>query len=98
MIIVPPALPAAMTVGTVYAQSRLKKKQIFCISPPRINFCGRLNAFCFDKVRKALEYHIRHNIINELIHFTRTPTMWFSNRSDTNRAVLARKMARGLKF
>ncbi|KAI8795519.1 cation-transporting ATPase 13A3, partial [Biomphalaria glabrata] len=42
-IIVPPALPAAMTVGTVYAQSRLKKSKIFCISPPRINFCGRIN-------------------------------------------------------
>jgi P-type E1-E2 ATPase len=50
-IIVPPALPAAMTVGTVYAQNRLKKKQIYCISPPRINFCGRLNLLCFDKVR-----------------------------------------------
>ena len=36
-IVVPPALPAAMTVGTVYAQSRLKKKSIYCISPPRIN-------------------------------------------------------------
>lgn len=52
-IIVPPALPAAMTVGTVYAQNRLKKKQIYCISPPRINFCGRLNLFCFDKVRNS---------------------------------------------
>ena len=49
-IIVPPALPAAMTVGTVYAQNRLKKHGIFCISPPRINFCGRINIFCFDKV------------------------------------------------
>lgn len=54
-IIVPPALPAAMTVGTVYAQSRLKKKQIFCISPPRINFCGRLNLFCFDKTGTLTE-------------------------------------------
>ncbi|XP_052821199.1 polyamine-transporting ATPase 13A3-like isoform X2 [Mya arenaria] len=54
-IIVPPALPAAMTVGTVYAQNRLKKKQIFCISPPRINFCGRLNLFCFDKTGTLTE-------------------------------------------
>ena len=39
-IVVPPALPAAMTVGTVYAQSRLKKQSIYCISPPRyeLNF------------------------------------------------------------
>lgn len=49
-VIVPPALPAAMTIGTVYAQNRLKKTGIFCISPPRINFCGRLDLFCFDKV------------------------------------------------
>ncbi len=37
-IVVPPALPAAMTVGTVYAQSRLKKQSIYCISPPRYTF------------------------------------------------------------
>lgn len=54
-IIVPPALPAAMTVGTVYAQNRLKKQRIFCISPPRINFCGRINAFCFDKTGTLTE-------------------------------------------
>ncbi|KAL4220880.1 hypothetical protein ACF0H5_019146 [Mactra antiquata] len=54
-IIVPPALPAAMTVGTVYAQNRLRKKQIYCISPPRINFCGRLNLFCFDKTGTLTE-------------------------------------------
>lgn len=54
-IIVPPALPAAMTVGTVFAQSRLKKKGIYCISPPRINFCGRLDIFCFDKVRYIIK-------------------------------------------
>ena len=28
----------------------------------------------------------------------RKPTMWFLNRSDTNRAVQAQKMARGWKF
>nr|XP_022336548.1 probable cation-transporting ATPase 13A3 isoform X1 [Crassostrea virginica] len=54
-IIVPPALPAAMTVGTVFAQSRLRKKGIYCISPPRINFCGRLDVFCFDKTGTLTE-------------------------------------------
>lgn len=49
-IVVPPALPAAMTVGTYYAQSRLKQKGIFCISPPRINVSGKLKLVCFDKV------------------------------------------------
>ena len=34
-IVVPPALPAALTVGTVYALNRLRKQQIYCISPQR---------------------------------------------------------------
>ena len=50
-ITVPPALPAAMTAGVVYAQRRLKRLGIFCISPQRINMCGQLNLVCFDKVR-----------------------------------------------
>ncbi|XP_067879690.1 polyamine-transporting ATPase 13A3-like isoform X2 [Heterodontus francisci] len=36
-ITVPPALPAAMTAGIVYAQHRLKQKGIYSISPQRIN-------------------------------------------------------------
>lgn len=51
-IVVPPALPAALTAGTIYAQSRLKNQGIFCISPPRINISGKLSVFCFDKVRR----------------------------------------------
>ena len=49
-VAVPPVLPAALTTGTVYAQRRLKKKRIFCISPQRINMCGQINLVCFDKV------------------------------------------------
>lgn len=49
-ITVPPALPAAMTAGIVYAQRRLKRIGIFCISPQRINICGQINLVCFDKV------------------------------------------------
>jgi len=54
-IVVPPALPAAMTVGTVYAQSRLRKQGIFCISPARINVCGKLKLICFDKTGTLTE-------------------------------------------
>ncbi|XP_042231974.1 polyamine-transporting ATPase 13A3-like isoform X3 [Homarus americanus] len=54
-IVVPPALPAAMTVGTYYAQSRLKKKGIFCISPPRINVSGKTKLVCFDKTGTLTE-------------------------------------------
>uniref|UniRef100_A0A914V030 Cation-transporting ATPase n=1 Tax=Plectus sambesii TaxID=2011161 RepID=A0A914V030_9BILA len=39
-IVVPPALPAAMTIGIFAAQMRLKKRKIYCISPSTINTCG----------------------------------------------------------
>ncbi|XP_065097075.1 polyamine-transporting ATPase 13A3 isoform X1 [Paramisgurnus dabryanus] len=54
-ITVPPALPAAMTAGIVYAQRRLKKVGIFSISPQRINVCGQLNLVCFDKTGTLTE-------------------------------------------
>uniref|UniRef100_A0ABM5EJN6 Polyamine-transporting ATPase 13A3-like n=1 Tax=Pogona vitticeps TaxID=103695 RepID=A0ABM5EJN6_9SAUR len=54
-ITVPPALPAAMTAGVVYAQRRLREKQIFSISPQRINICGQLNLMCFDKTGTLTE-------------------------------------------
>lgn len=54
-ITVPPALPAAMTAGIVYAQRRLKKVGIYCISPQRINMCGQLNVVCFDKTGTLTE-------------------------------------------
>ncbi|XP_069501032.1 polyamine-transporting ATPase 13A3-like isoform X2 [Ambystoma mexicanum] len=54
-ITVPPALPAAMTAGIVYAQQRLKNKGIFSISPQRINVCGQLNLICFDKTGTLTE-------------------------------------------
>ncbi|KAM5291918.1 polyamine-transporting ATPase 13A3 [Ctenodactylus gundi] len=54
-ITVPPALPAAMTAGIVYAQRRLRNVGIFCISPQRINICGQLNLVCFDKTGTLTE-------------------------------------------
>jgi len=34
-VVLPPALPATMAIGTVFAIKRLEKEKIFCISPPR---------------------------------------------------------------
>ena len=48
-ITVPPALPATMSVGIVYALYKLRKGQIFCISPPCINVAGRVKVIVFDK-------------------------------------------------
>lgn len=41
-IVVPPALPAAMSVGRHVAQSRLKKKRIYCTSPRAVNVSGSI--------------------------------------------------------
>ena len=54
-IVVPPALPATMSIGTSFAISRLKHWKIFCISPPRVNICGKLNIICFDKTGTLTE-------------------------------------------
>eukprot|EP00455_Lapot_gusevi_P027394 TRINITY_DN289_c0_g1_i1.p1 TRINITY_DN289_c0_g1~~TRINITY_DN289_c0_g1_i1.p1 ORF type:complete len:1136 (+),score=444.09 TRINITY_DN289_c0_g1_i1:64-3471(+) len=48
-IVVPPTLPLAMSVGTNWALVCLKKMEIFCISPNRINMAGKVKLFCFDK-------------------------------------------------
>ncbi|XP_053566201.1 probable cation-transporting ATPase 13A4 [Bombina bombina] len=44
-----PGLPGTLTLGLLYAQTRLKKLGIFCISPQRIIISGQLNLICFDK-------------------------------------------------
>lgn len=54
-VVVPPALPAAMTVCTLYAQSRLRRQAIFCIHPARINLAGKLRLVCFDKTGTLTE-------------------------------------------
>lgn len=54
-IVVPPALPATLTIGTNFALTRLKKKQIFCISPQRVNVGGKLDIMCFDKTGTLTE-------------------------------------------
>ncbi|KAM9109385.1 polyamine-transporting ATPase 13A2 isoform 3-T3 [Megaptera novaeangliae] len=54
-VAVPPALPAAMTVCTLYAQSRLRSQGIFCIHPMRINLGGKLRLVCFDKTGTLTE-------------------------------------------
>lgn len=48
-VVVPPALPATMSIGTSFAISRLRAAGVFCISPNRVNIGGKVNVFCFDK-------------------------------------------------
>ena len=56
VIAVPPALPAAMSVGIMLAIQRLKSQKIFCISPPRVNLAGRITTFVFDKTGTLTEH------------------------------------------
>uniref|UniRef100_A0A5S6QUH3 Cation-transporting ATPase n=1 Tax=Trichuris muris TaxID=70415 RepID=A0A5S6QUH3_TRIMR len=54
-ICVPPALPAAMTIGIIAAESRLKRRLVYCISPNTLNTCGGINVVCFDKTGTLTE-------------------------------------------
>jgi len=54
-IVVPPALPAAMTIGIVLANQRLLPKNIFCIAPRTINVAGSVDCTCFDKTGTITE-------------------------------------------
>lgn len=54
-ITVPPALPAALAMGIVFAQRRLVGHAIYCISPISINICGTVNTVCFDKTGTLTE-------------------------------------------
>ncbi|KAH7888606.1 hypothetical protein F5I97DRAFT_1854044 [Phlebopus sp. FC_14] len=54
-IVVPPALPATLSIGTTFAIGRLRKLGIFCISPARVNVGGKVNVCCFDKTGTLTE-------------------------------------------
>ncbi|XP_076256726.1 polyamine-transporting ATPase 13A3-like [Rhynchophorus ferrugineus] len=54
-IVIPPALPAAMTVGKLYALQRLKNHKIFCINSRVINVSGSVDCVCFDKTGTLTE-------------------------------------------
>ncbi|KAL4462608.1 hypothetical protein ABPG74_000438 [Tetrahymena malaccensis] len=54
-ITVPPALPTCLSIGISFAISRLRKKQIFCISPPKVNISGKVTIMCFDKTGTLTE-------------------------------------------
>lgn len=54
-IVVPPALPATLTIGTNFAVNRLKNSKIFCISPSKVNIGGKVDVFCFDKTGTLTE-------------------------------------------
>ncbi len=54
-VVVPPALPATMAIGTVFAIKRLERLKIYCISPPKINVASKIDVMCFDKTGTLTE-------------------------------------------
>ncbi|CED85070.1 ca-transporting atpase [Phaffia rhodozyma] len=54
-VVVPPALPATLSIGTTFAIDRLRKLGIFCISPNRVNIGGKIDVCCFDKTGTLTE-------------------------------------------
>lgn len=68
-IAVPPALPACLTICTVFAIGRLRKKNIFVTVPDRIALAGHLDVVCFDKTGKQRKKgNLRYTCISS-IHF-----------------------------
>ncbi|KAI9226977.1 MAG: P-type ATPase P5 type [Piptocephalis tieghemiana] len=54
-IVIPPALPATMSIGMSFALSRLRREEIYCIAPQRVNVAGKLNCLLFDKTGTLTE-------------------------------------------
>ncbi|CAD8092827.1 unnamed protein product [Paramecium sonneborni] len=54
-ITVPPALPTCLSIGVSFALARLGKKQIYCISPNKVNVAGKITIMCFDKTGTLTE-------------------------------------------
>ncbi|GAA5905972.1 putative acid anhydride hydrolase [Sporobolomyces salmoneus] len=73
-IVVPPALPATMAIGTSFAIARLRKMEIFCISPTRVNIGGKVNIVCFDKTGTLTEEGLDvlgvHSVVRSANKFT----------------------------
>ena len=65
-------------------------REVLCSIPAGIN-CPK----CWLKPRDGRLYP---DIADKLSRLVGKPTMWFPNRSDTNRPVKAQKRARSLKF
>lgn len=54
-IAVPPALPACLTIATVFSINRLRRKDVFVTGPDRITMAGQLDVIAFDKTGTLTE-------------------------------------------
>ena len=79
IICIPPALPGALTACLAYAQSRLKKKNIYCICPSSINICGTLNTVVFDKTGKFKQDFIETLNVQKSFSISKKIKQWLNN-------------------
>lgn len=54
-VAVPPALPACLTIATVFSIGRLRKRGVFVTGPHTITVAGQLDVICFDKTGTLTE-------------------------------------------
>jgi len=58
-VILPPALPATLSVGIAAAVRRLRKERIMCINTGKINVFSKVDRFCLDKTGTLTEEGLR---------------------------------------
>ncbi|KAI9751064.1 MAG: hypothetical protein M1815_001393 [Lichina confinis] len=87
-IVVPPALPATLSIGITFALARLKEKQIFCISPQRVNVGGKVDVVCFDKTGTLTEDGL--DVLG--LRIVETPSHRFSDVLTDSRGLLPSTM------
>ncbi|KAL5614186.1 hypothetical protein BROUX41_000025 [Berkeleyomyces rouxiae] len=93
-IVVPPALPATLSIGTNFAISRLKKKNIFCISPQRVNVGGKLDIMCFDKTGTLTEDGLDVLGVRPVSRFNKTFCDLQTTAKDLNSKTLSQEQFR----
>eukprot|EP00882_Tetradesmus_deserticola_P011647 GHRQ01012321.1.p1 GENE.GHRQ01012321.1~~GHRQ01012321.1.p1 ORF type:complete len:287 (+),score=60.12 GHRQ01012321.1:2438-3298(+) len=54
-VAVPPALPACLTIATVFSIGRLRRVGIYVTGPHTITLAGQLDVVCFDKTGERLD-------------------------------------------
>ena len=54
-VIVPPALPATLSIGISFAIYRLRQSKIFCIQPNKLNMSAIIQTMVFDKTGTLTE-------------------------------------------
>ena len=57
-VLIPPALPIAITAGTTFAVTRLRMADIFCVVPKAVAVAGRVNLCAWDKTGTLTEDHM----------------------------------------